>query len=1019
MARRGRPRGDKDPEEPFADERAALGLDPETAPHTDQEAADQAAPGEAASAAPAAGEAGPADAVPETRVILHGESQRDAPDTSQRREANPAEQFQVGQTVKARYRGRVEDGWTVAEVDVHGRHVTVTKEMTGPQGSSAERQTIPAAELLAMQAEEVTPEHGEPDPAKYAFLDNEDFYLRLQVSSIATTEEIEEAYRRIRADLIRDYGARVNDLERYKRLNEAYSTLHDRGSRTRYNQTRANPQGTAFRAAAGTPPPPEGARAAAAPTEGPRRWWNRMGDWLRDPFGRRRRREARTAAEAGTPPPAGAGPARPEAGRPAPERPMPLDGARDAYAKAMRKQLNIIGWPKGPEMERLYERYANAVNAELQRKIARITESFQGRDLNDEAVQREHADLVANVILLHRFKEETLFRESMHHAATETAYAKTVGRVSNWLKQHPRFRLGLSAALLAASGLTYVTGNLQASERLLDFRAVVTGVAAGNFTGAALQLIEQRGFRSASRKRTDNNIADLDGEDLLDVEAAHELKYTRCMNKEFGVVSLGIPFTKRASVDNTGQKVAEALRAKQAKVVETEVQRLLQESHGSINDTVIGALRDMGARRTELEAVQKRSKKERWYAAGNIVASWTAGGVLGYLTGAKTAARFWGGLKETYKDVVDVVTGHQHELDIPSGAAGHEAGEFLGRRPGIPVDENAPGNMGMPVDGHGAETAVEYAAADIHDVGKEEGIEHVVRRLLEQNPQQYGYDGDPNDAHAVHEWSGGKAHRLAIKSGFVHADKGTEEWVRTPGTKVYLDAQGNITVNPVSDLYEHASPHAAVPHATETPTPEPTVEMSGDADAVGATDGVTPDADLTEGPVIGPDGAVDYDAIADRAHATAEASAGKADAVDVLARGHAGSSVMTHADAADLSAGADHAQQATEARHATAEISGAAKGAYEDVHNALHDLHEDMTTSEYARFTRTTGSFHVRDVTTERSVFAAFKDAVPKDEHGALKDLSKGYWKLRQAMAGSYTDNTTLGDLVRRVEAKH
>ena len=73
-------------------------------------------------------------------------------------------------------------------------------------------------------------------------------------------------------------------------------------------------------------------------------------------------------------------------------------------------------------------------------------------------------------------------------------------------------------------------------------------------------------------------------------------------------------------------------------------------------------------------------------------------------------------------------------------------------------------------------------------VGKGEGVEHVFRRQLEANPEAFGFKGDPTDIKAVHEWSGGAAHRIAIDKGYVDSGTGEEIWVKDMGPK---GAEGN------------------------------------------------------------------------------------------------------------------------------------------------------------------------------------------------------------------------------------
>ena len=62
-------------------------------------------------------------------------------------------------------------------------------------------------------------------------------------------------------------------------------------------------------------------------------------------------------------------------------------------------------------------------------------------------------------------------------------------------------------------------------------------------------------------------------------------------------------------------------------------------------------------------------------------------------------------------------------------------------------------------------------------IGKGEGIEHAFRRQIEHDGNlatRLGYKGDINDAKALHEFSGGAAHRVALDKGYVDRMTGQE-----------------------------------------------------------------------------------------------------------------------------------------------------------------------------------------------------------------------------------------------------
>ncbi|MDP3043436.1 MAG: hypothetical protein Q8N21_03460 [bacterium] len=92
------------------------------------------------------------------------------------------------------------------------------------------------------------------------------------------------------------------------------------------------------------------------------------------------------------------------------------------------------------------------------------------------------------------------------------------------------------------------------------------------------------------------------------------------------------------------------------------------------------------------------------------------------------------------------------------------------------------------------------AKLDLAAIHKDEGVEHAIRRQLEAKPENYGYKGDMNDKQAIHKWSGGEAHRTAIKAGYVNPETGEEIRVGAKGIgrAAYVlekDAQGKTQVH--------------------------------------------------------------------------------------------------------------------------------------------------------------------------------------------------------------------------------
>jgi len=77
---------------------------------------------------------------------------------------------------------------------------------------------------------------------------------------------------------------------------------------------------------------------------------------------------------------------------------------------------------------------------------------------------------------------------------------------------------------------------------------------------------------------------------------------------------------------------------------------------------------------------------------------------------------------------------------------------------------------------------------DIAVIQKGEGIEHAFRRQIEADTElakSLGFKGDVNDTKALHEFSGGAAHRIALEHGYVDKITGEEIRIKTAGDVAY------------------------------------------------------------------------------------------------------------------------------------------------------------------------------------------------------------------------------------------
>ena len=203
-------------------------------------------------------------------------------------------------------------------------------------------------------------------------------------------------------------------------------------------------------------------------------------------------------------------------------------------------------------------------------------------------------------------------------------------------------------------------------------------------------------------------------------------------------------------------------------------------------------------------------------------------------------------------DAVGKIFSHSNEK--PVGPISHGGGHDIR----LPNEHPAP-RAAAPLNvEHPAPNAVvpeTYQTIEIDKdaiVHKGEGIENALRRQIEHDPKiatSLGFKGDVADAKALHEFSGGAAHRVALDHGYVDKETGAEIRVRPADEVAYklkLDSgelkvdeikvhggfvetrgQGDKfeTGNKVQGYeYKDSGYHGSILHNTEktsvTPTPE-------------------------------------------------------------------------------------------------------------------------------------------------------------------------------------------------------
>lgn len=151
----------------------------------------------------------------------------------------------------------------------------------------------------------------------------------------------------------------------------------------------------------------------------------------------------------------------------------------------------------------------------------------------------------------------------------------------------------------------------------------------------------------------------------------------------------------------------------------------------------------------QLKELEKHAKFRRW----NTVAMMTATGIIGGVAGA---------------NLFDYLAGPK--------VAGAILESKTSRGPvGVPPEEDIIMKKPPP------EILPTEKQLELSTVGRGEGVEHVLRRQLEVDPTKWSFKGDAGNVAVVREWSGIRAHQIAIDEGYVNPKTGFETRVLDMG----------------------------------------------------------------------------------------------------------------------------------------------------------------------------------------------------------------------------------------------
>ena len=67
-------------------------------------------------------------------------------------------------------------------------------------------------------------------------------------------------------------------------------------------------------------------------------------------------------------------------------------------------------------------------------------------------------------------------------------------------------------------------------------------------------------------------------------------------------------------------------------------------------------------------------------------------------------------------------------------------------------------------------------------MAKGQGVEHVFKQQLIEDPKKFGYNGNLSDEAAIKKWAGSQAHKIALDNGYIN--KATGEEIRIKGVGI-------------------------------------------------------------------------------------------------------------------------------------------------------------------------------------------------------------------------------------------
>lgn len=522
------------------------------------------------------------------------------------------------------------------------------------------------------------------------------------------------------------------------------------------------------------------------------------------------------------------------------ERPTSLAQRRSAYARGLQSQSRIFGRTSQVQLKQFRTEYQGAIQEQVAAKVEEIKSSMSrlpdGGPISPEA-QAQVQEALVDIVLSSRFEEEAALKESMRSSTEKTATT----RFKHFWKKHPRARMAIGAALFGATTASAATGNILAAGIFQSMRTVVSGASMTMTTEAIWEKSRERW--GDTKKLSRRSMAGLSDEELERRIAAHTVA-SASFAPDY--------YERQLGRGRTIELLNEEYHRRKDEVLKAEIQRMREAGHSTDDIAVALILHSMNDETGFHGALEKRKEVNRKDAVKKWSVAIGTGFIAGALTGALGAGRIaraaeaatareaagQAGGAAKRKIIESVLAGEQlggTEAGNQAAAQGAEAGGEAGARAAGAAGARAAeaGSQGAPEatehvatgaekTAHGAEAAaksVEAYAGQAKDavINKGEGIEHALRRQLEAMPEKFGFHGDAADKAAIHEWSGGEAHRIALREGFASADGGETRvaFDADHPTRFTLQADGHVGMDHAETYVYGASAEQAAAATTE------------------------------------------------------------------------------------------------------------------------------------------------------------------------------------------------------------